>query len=274
MDSSVQFEMFEENFRLSQHQPKLNSPSNGFEQPCNFPPPVHHNYQHVVGNNDTMHYAVQPQPAQYYSSGAGGDGLVYVNGVPQYISTPQAIPYSLASGGGGGYAVPHAAPGPAAIETPHGTYYFVPNVNLAQQTPQSASPPPTHHQHHPQHLANSAVLNEPVQLPSPPSQTGSPPLELSLPASNTSDSSNPYAGFVQLPNGLTAGVAIAQATTPAIAKRSASGATATVVIGDQKIRLPVGQGKKGSTKRPAKKDQVKKFVSFLPFVALSRPTKN
>ncbi|GAA5954105.1 hypothetical protein JCM3765_005291 [Sporobolomyces pararoseus] len=262
LDSSVQFEMFEDNFRLSQQQSQLNSTSNGFEQPSNFPPPVHHNYQYVGNNN--MHYGVQmvAQPqAQYYSSGGGvGDGIVYVNGVPQYIPTPQqqpqAIPYSLAQGGGGGYAVPHAAPGPAAIETPHGTYYFVPNVNLAQQAPQSASPPPTHHQQH----AHSAIVNEPVQLPSPPSQTGSPPLELSLPTSNNSDSSNPYAGFVQLPNGLTAGVAIAQATTPAVAKRSASGATATVVIGDQKIRLPVGQGKKGSTKRPAKKDQVKKFI--------------
>jgi hypothetical protein len=78
----------------------------------------------------------------------------------------------------------------------------------------------------------------------------------------TAADSNPYSGFVQLPNGLTAGVAIAQATTTSTATRSASGATATVVVGDQKIRLPVGQGKKGSTKRPAKKDQVKKFVSY------------
>lgn len=252
-DSPVEFEMFEDDFHLSQQQTSQFNSSNGF-QPfsaiSHFPPPVHHICpppQHAI----PQYAPVTMVQAQAYSS-VVGDGLVYVNGLPQYAQAQQqAIAYAMPPAQPA-YPIGHAAPAPTAIETPLGTYYFVPNVAAPQQQAQPAvtapSPPPPHHLH------QTAAVKEPVQLPSPPSHMASPPVELSA----TTLDANPYAGFVQLANGLTAGVAIAQATTGA--QRSPTGVTATVVVGDQKIRLPVGQGKKGSTKRPAKKDQVKKFI--------------
>ncbi|GAA5959276.1 hypothetical protein JCM21900_003912 [Sporobolomyces salmonicolor] len=125
------------------------------------------------------------------------------------------------------YALPHPAPPAAAIETPHGTYYFVPNIVASGGAPQYA-------------LAPAAA---PVAAPVVPAQQ--------------QQHQGPTHGYVQLPNGLTAGVAIAQASSAGATTR---GSTQTVQVGDQKIRLPVGQGKRGSTKRASKKDQAKRFV--------------
>lgn len=249
LDPAVQFEMFE----------SPQDPSQQFQFDCGGdfndfpPPPAHHNYpRQPVGFSHASYPVAIPQQAQYFAGGGGG---IYAHGVPQvhgqqqfYPQQHSVVPYSVGSlpNGNVAYALPHSAPGPAAIETIHGTYYFVPNVNLA---PSPVSP------------ATSLVAhNEPVQLPSPPSVTASSPSEAAVSPAEAA-LSNPYTGFVQLPNGQTAGVAIAQASAAA---RSPAATTITVVDGDQKIRLPIGQGKRGSTKRAAKKDQVKKFVSLSP----------
>ncbi|GAA5820151.1 hypothetical protein JCM10212_000264 [Sporobolomyces blumeae] len=186
------------------------------------PAPMNH---HVAAPQAQAAYAQQT-----FSLGAPQGAFVHPPQHHQHQHQHQVIAYSTGpmTHGNIAYALPHPAPPPAAIETPHGTYYFVPNV-----VPSSAPLPPAH---------------EPIQLPTPPPMAA---IESTpAPASN-------HAGYVQLANGLTAGVAIAQASK---ATRSSTGATATIQIGDQKIRLPVGQGKRGSTKRPAKKDQVKRFI--------------
>ncbi|GAA5899935.1 uncharacterized protein JCM6883_006039 [Sporobolomyces salmoneus] len=233
LDPSVQFEVFDQ-IIPSQHKTQFDCGMfNGPSLHPDLPPPPRHSHAHA---HATPYAPVQPE---YYT--VSGGEIVYVNGIPQIIPQQQApypqqaIPYSL-GGGNFTYAIPQSTPGPTAIETPLGTYYFVPNVNPVAQVQAPPSPPPAH-------TSTALHHNEPVQLPS------SPPFDMSA---------NVNSGFVQLPNGLTAGVAIAQATNVV---RSASGQTATVVVGNQKIRLPVGQGKRGSTKRPsAKKDQVKKFI--------------
>lgn len=209
------------------------------EQQFTLPPPHRNHYQH---------YQVTPQYAPVYGQQiSGGFSAHSAPSQMGYVHQPQFAPpapapqqqYSTAS-----YALPHSAPPPAAIETPHGTYYFVPNLNVVP----SVAPTPV------------MATVEPIQLPTPPPHNAVvSPLNIPTPSPSPPQS---QAGYVKLSNGLTAGVAIAQATT---ARRSASGATATVVVGGQKLRLPVGQGKRGSTKRPAKKDQVKRFVSFAVF---------
>ncbi|GAA6009137.1 hypothetical protein JCM11491_005766 [Sporobolomyces phaffii] len=245
--SMVQFERFDNLVPSQQQEQFIDCCASQFSNDsANFElPPSHHNYPRQPSYAPFQpHPVANVQQSQFYAAGGGGGpgGIVYANRVPQQVyAQPSPIPYSigpLSHANNVSYAVPHSAPGPAAIETPHGTYYFVPNVNMAPSPPAPSS---------------IVASNEPVQLPSPPSMSSSPPLDSSLPAPGSAA----YSGYVQLANGLTAGVAIAQATTAA---RSVNGTTATVVIGDQKIRLPVGQGKRGSTKRPTKKDQVKKFI--------------
>ncbi|GAA5942662.1 uncharacterized protein JCM15063_000854 [Sporobolomyces koalae] len=214
------------------------------------------------------HLASPPQPQQPYSTHVAYPTMQaahFQGAYPAYpnpeaahqqlhalVSNHSMIPYSSSLGlVAQAFAVPHPAPPPAAIETPHGTYYFVPNVNAASTpAPLSVAPAVAPAAATPAPAPAVALVDvaEPIQLPTPPAvKAVSPPLK----------PSTCETGFVQLANGLTAGVAIAQARTTGLA---ATGPTATVIVGDQKIRLPVGQGKRGSTKRPAKKDQVKRFI--------------
>ncbi|GAA5879463.1 hypothetical protein JCM1840_007047 [Sporobolomyces johnsonii] len=152
----------------------------------------------------------------------------------QHQFAHSVIAYSTAplAGSNIAYALPHPAPPPAAIETPHGTYYFVPNIVASDGAPQYAPAP----------------VAAPVASPVVPAQQQQ---------QQQQQHQGPTHGYVQLPNGLTAGVAIAQVSSAGATTR---GSTQTVQVGDQKIRLPVGQGKRGSTKRASKKDQVKRFV--------------
>ncbi|BGP19384.1 hypothetical protein JCM10213_000621 [Rhodosporidiobolus nylandii] len=162
-------------------------------------PPQQH-YQHAQQQ--------QQQPLQ----------LVVVNGVT----------YAIAP------ATPAPAPTPAAIETPHGTYYFVPNVpqpQLAGMGSEYAVP-----------VALSSGLPAPVAAQIPNLGLG-----LALPPS-------PAAPPAPAP-------AAAVSAVPPVTRSSLSPAAPQDRQQQQKIRLPVGQGKRGSTKRaPAKKDQVKRFI--------------
>lgn len=224
------------------------------EEQFTLPPPHRNHYQHHP-------YQVTPQYAPIYGQqGFSGNSAPSQIGFAQHQEQSRFAPppapalqqeqqhYSI--GQAPAYAAP---PPPAAIETPHGTYYFVPNVHVV---PSVAAPTP----------AMRTV--EPIQLPTPPPHNvvGS-PMNFPTPSPSPPAATQSQAGYVKLSNGLTAGVAIAQGTN---ARRSASGATATVIVGGQKLRLPVGQGKRGSTKRPAKKDQVKRFVSFFSHSAFPR----
>ncbi|GAA6057078.1 hypothetical protein JCM3770_001447 [Rhodotorula araucariae] len=129
------------------------------------------------------------------------------------------LQFTTISGATYAVAVPVSAPVPAAIETPHGTYYFVPNpAPLPVVTAQSA-------ELQQQKLEQTSPAPAPV-VPAP------------IPVV-----ANQEPAFV-----LSTG-----ATVPASALPSA-------MAPQQKIRLPVGQGKRGSTKRLVKKDQPKRFV--------------
>ncbi|GAA6030967.1 hypothetical protein JCM8097_008960 [Rhodosporidiobolus ruineniae] len=174
-------------------------------------------YQQQQQQQQQVAYAPMTQPAQ----------LVTING----------ITYAM--------AMPVAAPAPAAIETPHGTYFFVP----------AAAAPPTQtqqvHQHPDPNVPSSSsfVLSSglpapvaasipgfaPLTTPSPPVAQQGVPTTLSMPLPPVPASSAPS---LNMPLGSSVG----------------SGG------GEQKIRLPVGQGKRGSTKRAPKKDQVKRFI--------------
>ncbi|GAA5886483.1 hypothetical protein JCM6882_001651 [Rhodosporidiobolus microsporus] len=171
-------------------------------------------------------YAQQPQQQQQQQASYQ----------PHASAVQQATPLQLVSLNGVTYAMPVAAPAPAAIETPHGTYYFVPTAPTVQQAPVQ--------------LAPSAAVSEPFVLSS-----GLPaPVAASIP------------GLSPLSSG----------PSPMLSPSSASGASLlpggiqpisavpplkpTPLDPQQKIRLPVGQGKRGSTKRQPKKDQVKRFV--------------
>ncbi|BGP42820.1 hypothetical protein JCM10450v2_006936 [Rhodotorula kratochvilovae] len=126
--------------------------------------------------------------------------------VPVQFTTLNGATYAV--------AVPVSAPAPAAIETPHGTYYFVPNPapvvpSPAVQPQQQLSPAP------------APVVPTPIPVVA----------------------ANQEPAYV-LPTGATV----------------AASALPSAMAPQQKIRLPVGQGKRGSTKRPAKKDQPKRFI--------------
>ncbi|GAA5986595.1 hypothetical protein JCM11641_005161 [Rhodosporidiobolus odoratus] len=157
----------------------------------------------------------------------------------QYVPAPAPVQPSaqLININGMTYAVamPVAAPAPAAIETPHGTYYFVPN---AQPQPQAQQP-----------VMSSSVASESFVLSS------------GLPA--------PVAASIPGFSPLSMPAPVPQPAPRSVVKSSAAPHDeATPVDSDQKIRLPVGQGKRGSTKRQPKKDQVKRFVC--PFSGCGR----
>ncbi|TNY21322.1 hypothetical protein DMC30DRAFT_395271 [Rhodotorula diobovata] len=158
-------------------------------------------------------------------------------------------------------AVPVSAPAPAAIETPHGTYYFVPNpaasssssapapASVSSSMPAAPVAPPAAAVVSP--APAPAIAASPDQTPAPqqppakqPHRKSRSPLPVQTPIVVPAASPDQEPSFV-LPTG---------ATVPASALPVAMGT-------QQKIRLPVGQGKKGSTKRrPAKKEQVRRFT--------------
>ncbi|GAA5921095.1 hypothetical protein JCM3775_004090 [Rhodotorula graminis] len=165
----------------------------------------------------------------------------------RYQQQQQHLQFQAINGAIYAVAVPVSAPAPAAIETPHGTYYFVPAPGTAAPVPSSAT---SAVQGAPVAVAQSQPVVEreqsrPVEVKASPSPAPAPPKpKVTAPVVVPAASPDQEATFV-LPTG---------ATVPVSALPVAMGT-------QQKIRLPVGQGKKGSTKRrPAKKEQVRRFT--------------
>ncbi|GAA5836999.1 hypothetical protein JCM9279_007728 [Rhodotorula babjevae] len=170
----------------------------------------------------------------------------------QQLQQPQQhLQFQAINGAIYAVAVPVSAPAPAAIETPHGTYYFVPNPGAtAAPSPSPASSAPPAAQAAPVAVAQAqpaVVERKPSRVVEPslsPAPAPSSQAKVTAPVVVPAASPDQEATFV-LPTG---------ATVPVSALPVAMGT-------QQKIRLPVGQGKKGSTKRrPAKKEQVRRFT--------------
>ncbi|GAA5902271.1 hypothetical protein JCM8208_007246 [Rhodotorula glutinis] len=167
---------------------------------------------------------------------------------PQQQQPQQHLQFQAINGAIYAVAVPVSAPAPAAIETPHGTYYFVPASGATAPIPSSA---PSAVQAAPVAVAQSQPVvvereqSHPVEVKASSSPAPAPPkAKVTAPVVVPAASPDQEATFV-LPTG---------ATVPVSALPVAMGT-------QQKIRLPVGQGKKGSTKRrPAKKEQVRRFT--------------
>ncbi|GJN93037.1 hypothetical protein Rhopal_006082-T1 [Rhodotorula paludigena] len=161
----------------------------------------------------------------------------------------QFVPVQFTTINGATYAVavPVSQPQPAAIETPHGTYYFVPNPAQPIIGPVSTSAPAPveHSQSQPQ---PQIVAPVPVAAASAAPVPAAPQVLEAV----AEQSDPPADAALVLPTG---------ATVPASALPS--------MTAQQKIRLPVGQGKRGSTKRAPKKDQAKRF--FCPHPGCGRP---
>ncbi|GAA5858042.1 hypothetical protein JCM8547_006675 [Rhodosporidiobolus lusitaniae] len=218
-----------------------------------------------------------PQQVPYYASPSPSSGLVYLDqpqpqqvvyqphqpvqyapvsvAAPQQQATQQPPVVQLVNINGATYAMamPVAAPAPAAIETPHGTYYFVPSAPAAaQQQPQQLQQVATD--------SSSFVLSSGLPAPVAATIPGLAPLDMSL--SSSPSVSHPHQHQYSP-------VPAPTATAPLKTSSVVPHVVPTPLDPQQKIRLPIGQGKRGSTKRvPAKKDQVKRFVC--PFEGCGR----
>lgn len=164
---------------------------------------------------------------------------------------PQHLQFQAINGAIYAVAVPVSAPAPAAIETPHGTYYFVPNPGQAAPSPPSSSSAPVA-----VHAAPVAAAQAPpAAVERKPSRVAEPSLSpVPAPTSSQAKVTAPVVVPAASPDEEATFVLPTGATVPVSALPVAMGT-------QQKIRLPVGQGKKGSTKRrPAKKEQVRRFT--------------
>ncbi|GAA6018054.1 hypothetical protein JCM10207_006063 [Rhodosporidiobolus poonsookiae] len=167
-------------------------------------------------------YQQAPAPVQY----------VQANGVAMPASSGPVV-HQLVSINGMTYAVAMpvaAAPQPTAVETAQGTFYFVPTVPASVQ-PQQQSVLATS-------TGESYALASGLPAPVAASIPGLAPLAVS-----------PSPPAVSAP-----------APAPVVTSSVVPNVVPTPIHPEQKIRLPVGQGKRGSTKRAPKKDQVKRFV--------------
>ncbi|GAA5832089.1 hypothetical protein JCM11251_002816 [Rhodosporidiobolus azoricus] len=182
--------------------------------------------------------------------------LVTLNGVTY------AVPVAAAAAAVA--PAPVAAPAPAAIETPHGTYYFVPTAPAPAHAPVMPLQQPQ---------SSPFVLSSGLPAPVAASIPGLSPLSSAGPSptlSSTSVSSS------STPTPASASSAIEACLSLGIEPISAvpSSLKPTPLDPQQKIRLPVGQGKRGSTKRKPSatarggKEQVKRFVC--PFEGCGR----
>lgn len=217
-------------------------------QPAAYPQQQQQQHQqsfHFVANSSQQHAHAQPY-------------------VPVQFTTLNGATYAV--------AVPVSSQTPQAIETPHGTYYFVPSSLPIQQqhqpsSIQAVSPPaeavaavaavpPTPAAPSPEPSTTTTTTATTTQGTTTRSMAGGRPKRASLAAPLTSSS-------IVVPSGTHA--AVQAATNAALAAANVASLST-----QQKIRLPVGQGKKGSTKRhPPKKEQPKRFVC--PHPGCGRP---
>ncbi|BGP34737.1 hypothetical protein JCM10296v2_006559 [Rhodotorula toruloides] len=182
----------------------------------------------------------------------------------QFVANPSQpqpyVPVQFTTLNGATYAVavPVSSQTPQAIETPHGTYYFVPSSLPPVQQQQQAPTPQTIQ-------AVSPPAPSPPAVESPPEPTHAPTqgLRTRSMAGGRPKRAPLTSSSIVVPSGTHA--AVQAATNAALAV-----ANVATLSSQQKIRLPVGQGKKGSTKRrPPKKEQPKRFVC--PHPGCGRP---
>lgn len=280
--------------RLHQVAYPYHGPDAGVSSVNHDPSPSYHlpdpQMQSVQPHQQQQPLYLHPLQQQGYNVGAA-QGFV-----PVQFTTVTGVTYAV--------ALPVAAtPQAAAIETPHGTYFFVPSAHSQNLAPSTSveppnvplgtlpTPPPTH----------ETTLPVP---PGCPSSLPSPPISLNLNAeeeaeprvrapakprlsprsakSQTAEAANKTRGEsvqleaplcdaekqqdcvgpakssnFQLPQGPSAAAIAAENAAKAAALVAALGPA-------HKIRLPVGQGKRGSTKRkhesPSKKASSRRFT--------------
>ncbi|BGP27052.1 zinc finger, C2H5-type domain containing protein [Rhodotorula toruloides] len=189
----------------------------------------------------------------------------------QFVANPsqqQAQPYvpvqfTTLNGATYAVAVPVSSQTPQAIETPHGTYYFVPSSLPIQQPALQAQA---------QAQAQAPIQSvSPPPAPSPPAAASPPPTE---PTPQQGLTTRSMSGGRPKRAPLTSSSIVVPSGTHAAVQAATNAALAVANVAtlstQQKIRLPVGQGKKGSTKRhPPKKEQPKRFVC--PHPGCGRP---
>jgi hypothetical protein len=247
--------------QVSQSSPSFQLPSPA-HSPASLGMPISHQVDEQAGYQSHYHPQQQHQQQQgYYSSSS--ESPVMSNGSIVYDSQPSQVAYQhqqplqyappqvpvvapqngapvaqLVTINGVTYAVamPVQAPAPAAIETPHGTYYFVPSAPQQQQQQQVQQ----------EQFVLSSGLPAPVANSIPGLDMGGGLPSFGASIAQPQPHSYQSAALAQ---------SIGQAVSSAVPHVSP-----TPLDPQQKIRLPVGQGKRGSTKRAPKKDQVKRFV--------------
>ncbi|BGP10755.1 hypothetical protein JCM10049v2_006647 [Rhodotorula toruloides] len=227
---------------LAQHQPA--------------PPAQQHQQQHGFYSPQPSAYPQQQQQQQSF----------------QFVANPSQpqpyVPVQFTTLNGATYAVavPVSSQTPQAIETPHGTYYFVPSSLPPVQQQQQAPMPQTTQAVSPPTAATASAPSPPaVKSPPEPTPTHAPTQGLTTRsmAGGRPKRAPLTSSSIVVPSGTHA--AVQAATNAALAV-----ANVATLSSQQKIRLPVGQGKKGSTKRhPPKKEQPKRFVC--PHPGCGRP---